>query len=334
LVEFFEEFEEHAAAAELTNSDKATWVVKYVKLKEVASFWKSLPSYTSNPRDYAKLKVEILAQYPGAEMGERYMRKGLLELTAKYAQKSMKTETCLIEYYAKFRPMGIWLEKKNIISSADMNDYFWYGIPKKTRKLILSWLITLDPKRDNKKAPKMDDVLQAGRYILSEDAFDVANDNPIANWIHSVSLKEKKRRRRDAETSDKESSEDESMSSESESESEASSEDESEWRKKAKGGREKDSVVETRNVVVNEKVADDIDELAKRLRGMDVQDTMYASTYAKLCLAAPAFKAFVPAPIWPGQQPAVQPRPPQQPQWQNQRQNFTGQSQHQPMPPR
>jgi hypothetical protein len=180
----------------------------------------------------------------------------------------------------------------------------------------------------------MDDVLQAGRYILSEDAFDVANDNPIANWIHSVSLKEKKRRRRDAETSDKESSEDESMSSESESESEASSEDESEWRKKAKGGREKDSVVETRNVVVNEKVADDIDELAKRLRGMDVQDTMYASTYAKLCLAAPAFKAFVPAPIWPGQQPAVQPRPPQQPQWQNQRQNFTGQSQHQPMPPR
>jgi hypothetical protein len=73
-VEFFEEFEEHAAA-ELSNSDKAMWVVKYMKSKEVASFWKSLHDYMSSPRDYAKLKAAILAQYP-AEMGERYTRKG------------------------------------------------------------------------------------------------------------------------------------------------------------------------------------------------------------------------------------------------------------------
>ena len=44
LVEFFEEFEEHAAAVELSNGEKATWVVKYVKSKEVASFWKYFQS--------------------------------------------------------------------------------------------------------------------------------------------------------------------------------------------------------------------------------------------------------------------------------------------------
>ena len=76
LVEFFEEFEEHTAA-ELSNSEKATWVVKYMKLKEVASFWKSLANYTSNPRDYTKLKATILAQYLGAETGEHYTRKDL-----------------------------------------------------------------------------------------------------------------------------------------------------------------------------------------------------------------------------------------------------------------
>jgi hypothetical protein len=336
LVEFFEEFEEHAAAAELSNGEKATWVVKYVKSKEVANFWKSLTDYTSNPRDYTKLKAAILAQYPGAETGECYTRKGLLELTAKYASKSMKMESRLIEYYGKFRPMGIWLEGKKIISAADKNDYFWYGIPRKTRKLILNWLTTLKPEHDNKKAPEMEEVLQAGRYILSEEAFDVTDDNPIANWIHSVLLKERRRRKRDVESLDEEESleeesssleeesEEESSSLEEESEEESDSEDESErkWRKKKGKAKAKEKgrgreVVETRTMVVNEKVVDDIDELAKRLCGMDVQDTMYASTYAKLCLAAPAFKSFIPAPVWSGQQPATQqvtqPMLPQQP---------------------
>jgi len=79
LVEFFEEFEEHAAAAELSDSEKVTWVVKYVKSKEVASFWKSLADYTSNPRDDTKLKGAILVQYPGAETGERYTSRHLCE---------------------------------------------------------------------------------------------------------------------------------------------------------------------------------------------------------------------------------------------------------------
>jgi len=87
-------------------------------------------------------------------------------------------------------------------------------------------------------------------------------------------------------------------------------------------------------MVINEKVAEDIDELAKWLHGMNVQDTMYASTYANLCLAVPAFKAFILAFIWPGQQPATQSMPPQQPGWQNQQQNFRGQSPYRPMPPR
>ena len=81
LVEFFEEFEEHTAA-ELSNSEKATWVVKYMKLKEVASFWKSLANYTSNPRDYMKLKVAIFAQYPRVETGECYTRKDLCAPTS------------------------------------------------------------------------------------------------------------------------------------------------------------------------------------------------------------------------------------------------------------
>lgn len=138
LMVFLEEFERHAAAAELTNGEKAEWVVRYVKPKEVASFWQSLPEYKSNPKDYAKLKVAILEQYAEAKTGERYTRKELSELTAKYAHKSMKTESRLNEYNQKFRPMGIWLEEKGIISSADLDGYFWYGIPAKTQKRILN----------------------------------------------------------------------------------------------------------------------------------------------------------------------------------------------------
>ena len=116
------------------------------------------------------------------------------------------------------------------------------------------------------------------------------------------------------ESSDEESSSSESESlDESESEEDIEDEWERKWRKKNKRkgkGRKRQRRGEwlrpRRMVVVNDKVVDDIDELTKQLRGMDVQDTMYASTYAKLCLVAPAFKNFVPAPVWSGQQPANQ----------------------------
>ncbi|KAF8957942.1 hypothetical protein BDZ97DRAFT_1636848, partial [Flammula alnicola] len=116
LNDFFEEFEEHADAAGLTNEEKATWVVRYVKSKEVALFWKSMTAYTTSPKSYSALKQAILDQYPGAKKGENYTNKSLVKLTAETASKSMKTENRLVKYYEKFRPMAMWLKNKNVIT--------------------------------------------------------------------------------------------------------------------------------------------------------------------------------------------------------------------------
>lgn len=65
------------------------------------------------------------------------------------------------------------------ISEADLNDYFWYGLPAKTRKFIFNRFITLQnpPACDNTKAPVIDEgeALKAGQYILFEGAFDVVD---------------------------------------------------------------------------------------------------------------------------------------------------------------
>jgi hypothetical protein len=216
--------------------------------------------------------------------------------------------------------MGIWLEKNNIISSADMNTTYGMAYRGRREKLILNRLVTIDPKRDNKKAPKMDEVRQGSTFFPRKPSMTIRL--PIAFTVLPLPWRRRKREaRREVETSDEECSEEDSSSSESESQLGDSSEEESEWRKKGKkkkARKKKAEMVETRNVVVNEKVVADIDEFAKRLHGLDVKDTMYASTYVKLCLTAPAFQAFVPVPVWPGKQPAVQPMPPQQPRWQNQ----------------
>jgi len=49
--------------------EKAKVVVRYTD-KQIRRFWKSLDGYDG--RDYAELKKSIIAQYPGAERGERY----------------------------------------------------------------------------------------------------------------------------------------------------------------------------------------------------------------------------------------------------------------------
>ncbi|KAF8815695.1 hypothetical protein BYT27DRAFT_7067454, partial [Phlegmacium glaucopus] len=169
LAEFFEDFEECAKAAGLKDEEKLKWVLKYVDERPTRQFWKTLGGYEE--QNYEIFKKSVLDQYPGAKEGEKYTRRQLERLTEKNVTKKV-TEQRLTEYYAKFRPMGLWLQKKTVISESEMNRHFWYGLPEGARKLISQRLDLLDPTRARTTAPPIDQALAAGRHIFSEDAFD------------------------------------------------------------------------------------------------------------------------------------------------------------------
>jgi len=298
LLEFFTQFEEAADDCQLDSAEKSKVVVRYTE-KEIGRFWKSLKGF--DDKDYDELKKSIIAEYPGAEKGEKYTQRQLERLTEKAVGKKIRSERDLTGYYAKFRPIAVWLEKKKIISDNEKNKYFWYGLHEKARRKITRRLDIEDPNRSRDKPPKMEDVLKAGRQVYSDDAFDAEHYDPIAKKLRKAATKRRGMSKRD----DTSSSEESSMDTESDDElSSTSSESEDNVRRKGKkkvrrGG---ESGVRTRKVVIPESGSkeksnlDQVEELMVRLHGLQVHDANYASAYARLVCIAPAVAERIPAP--------------------------------------
>jgi len=72
LLDFFVEFEELAGDCQLKDQEKVKMVVRYVT-KEIKRFWKSLEGYKTGK--FEDLKKSVMAEYPGADKGERYTLK-------------------------------------------------------------------------------------------------------------------------------------------------------------------------------------------------------------------------------------------------------------------
>ena len=114
LFKFFEYFEDLADACALTDTEKCKIVVRYVD-KATKRFWVTLTGYETH--DYDLFKKSVLAQYPGAEKGIKYTRRDLELIVAMPSNDDISTETELLQYYRKFRPVAVWLVANNKVST-------------------------------------------------------------------------------------------------------------------------------------------------------------------------------------------------------------------------
>ncbi|KAF8884180.1 hypothetical protein BD779DRAFT_1801800 [Infundibulicybe gibba] len=224
LLEFFDYFEELADKFELTDSER--WF---------------------GAHDYKKFKASILDQYPGASKGIKYTVRDLGRLMKASRDDEITSETELLQYYRKFRPIAVWLVTNHKIGEGERDHYFWYGLHPSTRHQISRRLKLEDPENYTRsEAADMDKVLAAGRFIFSDEALD---EGPIGN--------------RDWDWDDDEEWPEEEIA---------------EWE------------VRTRKVALEgrKSTIDEVEELAKKLHGLQVHDVAYSGYYARLVYLAPA----------------------------------------------
>ena len=131
LNEFFEDFEELAKGANLTDAEKVKWVLKYVDGKKHVKFWKTREGYSTG--QWTEFKKTVIAQYPGAKDGQAYSTKDMEKITDSFAKKKAMDEDDLIDYYSRFCPVAAYLIDKKKISPLEQDRGFWKGLPKLLR---------------------------------------------------------------------------------------------------------------------------------------------------------------------------------------------------------
>lgn len=109
------------------------FVMRYVD-KMTKQFWITLEGYESH--DYTTLKKNVLYYYPGTAEGRRYTHHNLASVVAAPRNDDISTETDLLEYYRRFRPVAVWLVANDKITGYDHDWSFWKGLPKALQRAI------------------------------------------------------------------------------------------------------------------------------------------------------------------------------------------------------
>jgi len=102
------------------------------------------------------------------------------------AESDVSTETELLQYYCQFRPIAVWLVANAKISVRERDRYFWQGLPQAARLAIAQRLQHTETNYTCNEATDFEKVMEAGQFILSDDAFDVDYNEPIAMRLRSI----------------------------------------------------------------------------------------------------------------------------------------------------
>ena len=85
----------------------------------------------------------------------------------------------LTDFYSRFSPIALWLEDKEIISTSEMDEFFWDGLPRSVQKLVARELGLGTKIPPMKRAFK--EVCHVIKAMLRED--DDESDGDFFEWL-------------------------------------------------------------------------------------------------------------------------------------------------------
>lgn len=147
-------------------------------------FWITLTGFKS--WEYSTFKRSILGHYPGASKGQCYMVRELEHIIINQADSDINIEKELMQYYSQFQAVAVWLVTNSKISAQDCDKYFWQELPVRARCQILQWLKLKDPDFNHNELAHFEKVIEAGRHVFSDDAFDTEFNDLITLHIQSI----------------------------------------------------------------------------------------------------------------------------------------------------
>jgi hypothetical protein len=101
-------------------------------------------------------------------------------------ENDISTETELLQYDRQFRPVAHWLVANNKILTREWDRYFWQGLPTSARRAIDRQLELTDSNYSRTEATDFEEVLKAGHFVFSDNAFDADLNEPIVTHIHTI----------------------------------------------------------------------------------------------------------------------------------------------------
>jgi len=275
LLEFFEEFERLAHSCGISNQDKCWLVLRYVDTT-TKRFWVTLPGYEA--QDYNQFKEEIFKKYPGSEKGVRYTYRDLERVVIAAAELSISTEAELLQYYRQFSPIAIWLMKQGKLSGRERDMWFWEGLPVNARRAISRRLELQNPRTFSRSDPiDYDDVLEAGQFVFSDEAFDIDVYNPVSTRFKSLRPSAPHTAKTSAHL----------PSSRLRLAPESDDEEDCRIPSALQDVRTKTVHVNSTNPISKPTQADELEELGRRMHSLSVEDSAYAGCYTRMVFLAP-----------------------------------------------
>src|SRR5882757_10578958 len=159
VVKVFESFEDETEDDELMDLEKVKGVLRSLDDRKDRNLWKTMDGY--DEKDYMTFKGSVLEFYLGTKKTATYLLEQLEEFTHDNRDRRM-TPQRLFQYQSHFKPIALWLEENNIISTKELDEYFWYGLPKDIRKSIRQDL-DMHSKAD---IPSMKQAFRSARRIV------------------------------------------------------------------------------------------------------------------------------------------------------------------------
>ena len=257
ILEFFDDFEQQAESCGLTAAEKWNIVTRYLDRK-TQTLWKNASGWRDGKWD--EFKNSVLEEYPDADKANRLTLRDLERIVVKQKKRDIDTITEFFDYHRKFRSVALSLLNSKALSATDRDRYFWEGLHKSTRRVILRRIESTDTAYDRSKPIEMDNVTKAARYIFSDDVFEKDRNNPVAMHLRNLTededssdedygrrkkgkkpVKKKKRHVSESESSDEEDEWKKRKSRKGRNVEDSDSESEEEWKvkKKSKKARER-----------------------------------------------------------------------------------------------
>jgi hypothetical protein len=174
ILDFFDDFEQQAESCGLTAAEKCNVVTRYLDRK-TQTLWKGTDRWKDGKWD--NFKASVLEDYPTPikliDSRFEIWNESLLS-------KGRETLTLLPSSLITTKNFNLLLYPLLALSATDCDRYFWEGLHKNVRWAVLRRIESTDTTYNRSKPIDMDIIIEAARYILSDDVFEKDQNNPVA----------------------------------------------------------------------------------------------------------------------------------------------------------
>ena len=157
-------FEQQAESCGLTPAEKCSVIVWYLGDKKTQDLWKNAVGCKDGK--WKEFKVAVLDEYLNAARADRLTFQDLEKIVVRQRKKDIDTIANFFNYHCKFCSVAISLLTSKALLTLDCDCYFWEGLHKDVKYLILQHIKNTIKDYDHSKPINIDEVTRAAKCFL------------------------------------------------------------------------------------------------------------------------------------------------------------------------